>query len=129
MRNRGSGRRWSHPSPSRRAPHLRHQWAAVRSIGRVLGGRRRRYRTLRRPEAHPSLDTAELCADAGLCFVPFGFEAEGGFGREAREVLAGLARDSARLTGEGHATRAAMAAQALSVTLQRANAHAIARML
>jgi hypothetical protein len=73
------------------------------------------------------LDTATLCADAGLTFVPFGFEAEGGVGREARAVLGGLARDSARLTGEGHSTRAAMAAQALSVALQRANALAIAR--
>ena len=30
---------------------------------------------------HGHLNTAALCADAGLSFVPFIFEAEGGVGR------------------------------------------------
>ncbi len=73
------------------------------------------------------LDTATLCDDAGLTFVPFVFEAEGGVGREGRAVLSGLARDAARLTGETPSARGELAMQALSVALQRANALAIAR--
>ena len=73
------------------------------------------------------LQTAAICAEAGLAFIPFVFEAEGGLGREGRSVLSGLARDAARLTGDSPSFRGELASQALAVALQRANALAIAR--
>eukprot|EP00660_Eupelagonema_oceanica_P008066 gene8066-biopygen42227 len=73
------------------------------------------------------LDTAAQCDDAGLKFVPFIFEAEGGLGSEARALLTLLSRDAARLTSEEPAVRDGHAVQALSVSLQRSNALAIAR--
>eukprot|EP00663_Eupelagonemidae_sp_cell21sb_P011775 gene11775-biopygen4742 len=73
------------------------------------------------------LDTAQQCTDAGLRFVPFIVEAEGGLGKEAHTLVTALAHDSARLTGETPSTRAERALQSLSVALQRANALAIIR--
>ena len=54
------------------------------------------------------LDIAALCADAGVEFIPCVFEAEGGIGRELRAVLARVARDAARLTGESPSVRGDM---------------------
>ncbi len=82
---------------------------------------------IRRNGTLPLAEAAALCAEAGLNFVPFIVEAEGGFGKDARIVLAALADASANLTGEARSVRAEMAKQCLSVSLQRSNALAIAR--
>ena len=73
------------------------------------------------------LNTAQLCADAALAFVPFIVEADGGLGKEARSVLANLAGATARLTGDAISLRVEWVMQSLAVRLQRANALAIAR--
>jgi hypothetical protein len=73
------------------------------------------------------LRTAQLCDEAGLHFLPFVVEADGGFGSDACATLSALARAAARLTGEAPSVRGAYVKQSLSIALQRANALAIAR--
>ena len=73
------------------------------------------------------LDTANLCDAAAFTFVPVIFEAEGGLGRDAAALIGGLAQAAARLTSETAELRAELMLQSLSITLQRANALAIAR--
>ena len=73
------------------------------------------------------LNTAEQCKESALQSMPFVVEADGSLGREARTIVAKLARDTAKRTGEAPSIRTEWATQALSVALQRANAVAIAR--
>ena len=66
--------------------------------------------------------TAAQCRAAGIAFVPFVLEAEGGLGPSALHVLSRLADDAGRLEGVERNERAGLAKQRLSVTLQHHNA-------
>jgi hypothetical protein len=72
------------------------------------------------------LDTARLCAEEGLKFIPMVCEAHGGsWGGEALSVWRGAAKTAALVSGESAALKLEHLLQSLSVTLHRANARAI----
>jgi hypothetical protein len=72
------------------------------------------------------LDTARVCAEEGLSFIPLVCEAHGGsWGCEARVVWKEAAKSAALLSGESAALKLEHLMQSLSVTLHRANARAI----
>jgi hypothetical protein len=74
------------------------------------------------------LNTAALCEDVGLDFVPMVVEASGGgWGSDAREVLGCIAKAAATLTGDAASVKAEQLIQSLAVCLHRANASAILR--
>jgi len=87
---------------------------------------------VKRYEAHKRshLNTADLCREEGLSFVPMVVEAHGGsWGPEARQTWSRLAKLAAEISGEDQSVEAARLQQALSITLQRENARAILRRL
>jgi hypothetical protein len=69
--------------------------------------------------------TDAQCRAAGVAFVPFVMEAEGGFGPSALNVLSRLADDAGRLVGTDRDARAAVAKQRLSIAVQTYNAAAM----
>jgi hypothetical protein len=69
--------------------------------------------------------TEAQCGAAGITFVPFVVEAEGGLGPSALKVLASIADDAGRLIGIDRDSRAAQAKQRISIALQTHNAAAI----
>ncbi len=73
------------------------------------------------------LRTFADCRDAGIAFVPFVMEAEGGFGDAALAILSKLAADAATTTGTVQSVKAAHNKQRISVCVARQNAVALAR--
>jgi hypothetical protein len=81
-------------------------------------------------EAHKRsfLDTAALCEEEGLTFIPMVMEAHGGsWGLGARRAWAQIAKAAAQLTGDPPAAIAERHLQRLSTILHRENARTIAR--
>ena len=73
-------------------------------------------------------NTAEICKEAGFCFMPMVIEAHGGgWSPTARRVLAWLARQGAAANLEAPAAVSLRIAQRTSCILQRENARAILR--
>ena len=76
------------------------------------------------------LDTAALCANEGISFIPMVLEAHaGGWGLEARQVLAVMAKRISTSSGEAVDAVADKCAQRLSAVLQKENARAVLRRL
>ena len=74
------------------------------------------------------LNTASLCADEGIKFIPVVAEAHGGgWGREAHKLWNALAKQKCAITGERESHEASKLLQSLGVILQRENARAILR--
>ena len=79
-----------------------------------------------RKRAH--LNTAQLCAEQGLQFLPIVAEGSGGgWGPTAQKVFAVLGRALAARSGELAAIETDRLGQAMSFTLQRENARAVLR--
>ena len=77
-------------------------------------------------------DTAQICSDQGLTFVPMVLEAVGGgWGKEARKVWSELAKLSAHAAGklETESGNAVSFLQRFAVILHRENARAVLRRL
>ena len=76
------------------------------------------------------LNTAALCRDQGLQFLPLIAESScGGWGREAIKVWRTLGALLAAKSGDGSGAATEQLLQCLSVTLQRENARAVLRRL
>ncbi len=73
------------------------------------------------------LGTEAACRDAGITFVPFVMDADGGYGAGALAVLAKLADDAVVFSGADRSSKAAHNKQAIAVAVARCNAVAIAR--
>jgi len=74
------------------------------------------------------LDTAQLCYDEGVTFLPVVAEAlGGGWGPTAHKVWTELAKAKSLITGEPESFCAAQLHQSLGLTIHRENARAILR--
>ena len=73
-------------------------------------------------------NTAQLCAEAGLCFAPMVMEAHsGGWSPAARGVLDWIAQQSAAANNEDPATVSLRVSRRMSATLHRENMRAISK--
>ena len=74
------------------------------------------------------LDTARLCTEAGITFVPMVLEANGGvWGPSARKIFSELAKTKSVQSGEQKDKILGQLYQNLDVVLQRENSRAILR--
>ena len=74
------------------------------------------------------LDTAKLCKEEGITFIPMVCEADGGsWGPAANHVWGELAKSKSVLTGELSSTIAVQMLQSLGIILHRENARSILR--
>ena len=74
------------------------------------------------------LDTARLCTEEGITFVPMVVEAHGGmWGPSARKIFSELAKTKSVYTGEHRDEILGQLYQHLDVVLQRENSRAILR--
>jgi len=77
-----------------------------------------------------SQPTETLCCQQGFTFVPMVVEAHGGgMGKQFRQVLDSIAKQTAAVTGLRSDFCSSLIAQRISVILQRENARAILRRL
>ena len=117
--------------PYTRVEHLR-SWKSVRAVGKSCPALELRQTTWLYANAHTHthLQTATLCRQQGLQFIPLVPEAvTRGWGREALKAWRQLGTLLAHRTGDTSAATTARLLQCLSVALQQENARAILRRL